>query len=82
MSTTSKSVVGTPLAVADMIAPWGLNYEPKGYREPEHVTLAIPTSHKGAIQFQRNQLTLESFFEFREAVNDLYDHIRQEQPTD
>lgn len=82
MTATSKSIVGTPLAGSNMIAPWGLAYEPKAYLDPEHVTLAIPTPRKGAIRFERNALTLESFYELREAVNDLYDHIRQETPTD
>lgn len=78
MTNASKSLTGTPLSDSEMLAPWGLNYEPAAYLEPEHVTIAIPSFYKGAFQFKRNQLTLESFYELREAVNDLYDHIRQE----
>jgi hypothetical protein len=78
VSASPKSITGTPLIDSNMLAPWGLHYKPKGYLEPEHVTLAIPTVHKGGFQFKRNQITLESFYELREAVNDLYDHIRQE----
>ncbi len=38
------------------------------------VTLTVPA--------KRQPLSLEQFYELREAVNDLYEHIREEQSTD
>lgn len=80
-----KLINGTPYqrgSEGEMAAPFALYYGDKGYAEPT-VTLAISTAGKqGVIKLRRRDMTLESFYELREAVNDLYDHIRQEQSTD
>ncbi len=69
---------GTPLEDANMVCPWGLVYVP---RFDGTVALSIPVRHPdGGVIVRNQELTLESFYELREAVNDLYDHIRQENP--
>lgn len=84
--TDPKLIIATPYqrgADGEMAAPFSLYYGEGAYPEPT-VTLAISTngSKPGTIKIARRDITLESFYELREAVNDLYDHIRQEQFTD
>lgn len=80
-----KLIIGTPYqlgADGEMAAPFSLFYGDGDYKEPT-VTLVVSTdTPKGNIKIVRRPISLETFYELREAVNDLYDHIRQEQTTD
>ncbi len=75
----SDVIIGTPIP-GDLVAPWALRHNPSGV-----VTLSISSDLRGGdntIEIDAVHLPLDSFYELREAVNDLYDHIREEQSTD
>lgn len=79
-------IAGTP-DPEDMVRPFGLVFIPADDPEAEYdvdvVALTVPkTGREGEVRFVRVPYTMEQFYELREAVNDLYDHIRQEQPSD
>lgn len=84
--TEPKLITGTPYQredVGEMAAPFALWYGKKQQWDEPTVTLAISTASKpDDVKIRRRDMTLESFYELREAVNDLYAHIRQETPTD
>lgn len=68
---------------ADMAVPVALAYLPEVFDQPTvSLSITIGTETAGEFRAVNRILTLESFYELREAVNDLYDHIRQEQTTD
>lgn len=75
---SALTVTGTPMPHANMVAPWGAEYSPR-FGGSVTLAIALPViDDSSAVKIVRTELTLESFYELREAVNDLYDHIRQE----
>jgi hypothetical protein len=85
-----KLIIGTPYqlgADGEMAAPFSLAYIPESPRSKfpmDTVQIAISTDGDtpNHIRIAKRDIALESFYELREAVNDLYDHIRQEQSSD
>lgn len=55
---------------------WAVGYDVDG------ATIGFPSRHAPGDLDGLTFETDEEFFAFREAVNDLYNHIRQETPTD
>lgn len=79
-------IAGTP-DPEDMVRPFGLVFIPTDSPDAEYVVdsvaLTVPeVKGSGEVRFVRVVYGMDAFYELREAVNDLYDHIRQEQPSD
>lgn len=81
-----KLIIGTPYqlgADGEMAAPFSLAYVPASPRATftvDTVQVAISTDGDtpGHIRIAKRNIAMESFYELREAVNDLYDHIRKD----
>lgn len=81
----TKQIAGTP-ADNDMVRPFGLSFRPEGHEKNQYecdvVVLTVPRKARGGIRLTQVEYALDQFYELREACNALYDHIRQEQPSD
>lgn len=84
MTEESKRIGGAP-SDDDMVRPFGLSFRPEGHPlnkyEVATVVLTVPeNTAPNMVHFVQVEYTIDSFYDLREAVNDLYDHIRQETP--
>ncbi len=77
--TAPKQIAGTP-ADLDMVRPFGLSFVPKDQSPYDEaiVRLTVPdgTLKDGVVRFARTEYSLGQFYELRESVEELYQHIR------